>query len=761
MPPSPQPPHARHRPPGQIGELGPTRHSAIWQTALAAMFSTLFFVRFFLPAESAAQGDTLWIVALWMICGLGCAAGSWCWALPRVRLDWLDGSIGLWIGCQIVSGMAVVLTTGEKRSAMNMTWEWVGLGVTWVIVRHYILGTGARRAIQVGMLVTGTVLAGFGLYQHYVSHPQLVAEYGPLFDRLRTATGSEATLIKQRLSQDGVPTEGPALILFEKRLRDSREPLGLFALANTFGGCLAVCLLLAIGELLIGRQRGASWSSLVPLFVAIAVMACCLLLTKSRTAFLGTAVGLSLLVLSQVRLSVGVRRLLWPVALSCVAVAIAAIALLALGGLDKQVLSEAPKSLSYRFQYWQATARLIGDHAWLGVGPGNFRQHYLKYKLPVASEEIADPHNLFFDVMATGGIGSGVGLLLFLSGALLASCRSMGVTSSDLGTRPRSQDQGGLAIAQIPYWMALCGVFLAFAGPLLCWGEWEDRVLILAGVWIPVAWWLGRQSTVINGSQNRGISPETVTLLAALALAVHLLGAGGIAMPAVVQMLIVLVAFSIPPSAEVPSRPKNRWKPILVAAGLVTLLSGLAMTALLPVISRRELLREGNLAASSQRQRELAGSLFRQAAIADSWSPEPWQSLFEWDFATANQSNESFQAAVDDLLQVMQRDPVNFWAPRTLGSLWLQKWQMTHSAEDAKHMVRWTTVAHDLYPTNSSIYAEFAFALDSVGDSSQAAAAAKGAMIQDDLYHKHGHVDRYLDEPIRQRLNALTQRGGD
>ncbi|MDB5345528.1 MAG: O-antigen polymerase [Schlesneria sp.] len=759
MPPSPEQPTARHRPPGRMGELGSTPPFAVWQTVLAAMFSTLFFVRFFLPAESAAQGETLWIVALWMVCGLACAVGSWCGALPRVRPDWLDGSVALWIGCQVVSGIAVVLTTGEKRSAMNMTWEWVGLGITWVIVRHLVLRAGARRAIQVGLIATGTVLAGYGLYQHYVSHPQLVAEYGPLFDRLRTATGSEAASIKQRLSQDGVPTEGPALILFEKRLRDSREPLGLFALANTFGGCLAVCLLLAIGEVLLGRQQGASWSALVPLFVAIAVMASCLLLTKSRTAFLGTAVGLSLLVLSQVRLSVGVRRLLWPVALSCGAVAVAAVALLALGGLDKQVLSEAPKSLSYRFQYWQATARLICDHAWLGVGPGNFRQHYLKYKLPVASEEIADPHNLFFDVMATGGISSGVGLLLFLSCAMLASFRAMGATSSALGTRSRSQD-GGLAIEQIPYWMALCGAFLAFAGPLLCWGEWEDRVLILGGIWIPVAWGLSRQPMVVSRSQNRSISPEIVMLLAAVVLAIHLLGAGGIAMPAVTQMLIVLLAFSVPPSAEVPSRPKDRWKPILVAVGLVALLAGLAMTALLPVIARRELLREGNLAVSSPRQRERAGSFFRQAAIADSWSPEPWQSLFEWDFATADQSNESFQAAVDDLLQVIQRDPVNFWAPRTLGSMWLQKWQTSHSAEDASQMVRWTTTAHNLYPTNASIYAELAFALDSAGERSQAVTAAKGAVAQDDLYHEHGHVDRYLDESIRQRLSALAQREG-
>ncbi len=40
---------------------------------------------------------------------------------------------------------------------------------------------------------------------------------------------------------------------------------------------------------------------------------------------------------------------------------------------------------------------------WLGVGPGNFAAPYLRYKLPEASEEILDPHNLFLEVWATGG----------------------------------------------------------------------------------------------------------------------------------------------------------------------------------------------------------------------------------------------------------------------------------------------------------------------------------------------------------------------
>ena len=98
--------------------------------------------------------------------------------------------------------------------------------------------------------------------------------------------------------------EGPALTLFEKRLRDSREPLGLFALANTFGGFLAVCLILSVNAATIvawtsGQQsivrsvRNVFWTLIL---LVIVCLAWCLLLTKSRTAWIGTVAGLAFLV---------------------------------------------------------------------------------------------------------------------------------------------------------------------------------------------------------------------------------------------------------------------------------------------------------------------------------------------------------------------------------------------------------------------------------------------------------------------------------
>ncbi len=75
------------------------------------------------------------------------------------------------------------------------------------------------------------------------------------------------------------------------------------------------------------------------------------------------------------------------------AVAVLYAAAIAVGALDRQVITEAGKSLSYRWQYWMASLNLIRGYPWAGCGPGNFQGSYTRYKLPEASEVVADPHN--------------------------------------------------------------------------------------------------------------------------------------------------------------------------------------------------------------------------------------------------------------------------------------------------------------------------------------------------------------------------------
>lgn len=52
-------------------------------------------------------------------------------------------------------------------------------------------------------------------------------------------------------------------------------------------------------------------------------------------------------------------------------------------------------SITFRWNYWIGSARLFVDHWLVGVGWGSFGFHYLAHRLPEATEEIKDPHNLF------------------------------------------------------------------------------------------------------------------------------------------------------------------------------------------------------------------------------------------------------------------------------------------------------------------------------------------------------------------------------
>jgi tetratricopeptide (TPR) repeat protein len=71
-------------------------------------------------------------------------------------------------------------------------------------------------------------------------------------------------------------------------------------------------------------------------------------------------------------------------------------------------------SLTFRWRYWVGSARLIAAHPLLGVGWENFGPRYLAYRLPIASEEIRDPHNFIIRIVAELGIVGGLLLMIGL-----------------------------------------------------------------------------------------------------------------------------------------------------------------------------------------------------------------------------------------------------------------------------------------------------------------------------------------------------------
>ena len=350
----------------------------------------------------------------------------------RRSLAWhcCDTLVLLFVGILLISFWHLLSQeTGNIRYAANALAVWFTGPAVYFFFR---LLSGAKRGKAATAILLALVFsvalaeAFFGIYAYAVRDPAFRKAYQKDPEAMLAAEGFN------------YPEGSPERILLEKRLLASTEPLGTYGLTNTLGGVLTPWLTVLIGfcvwilfkgyKNFITAQRGGRPAlsvgifvrMLIMLFLAIIPVSCCLILTKSRSAVLAVFFGIALfmffyMILIRRRFPQSGRRSFLVMAIFFSAVFILGILGTALafitGILDREVFTEAGKSLGYRLEYWTSCAAMIKDHLFWGVGPGNFQNIYPQYILPQSSEVIADPHNFVFEITALFGIP---GIVLFL-----------------------------------------------------------------------------------------------------------------------------------------------------------------------------------------------------------------------------------------------------------------------------------------------------------------------------------------------------------
>ncbi|MEW4487113.1 O-antigen ligase family protein [Thalassoglobus sp. JC818] len=735
----------------------------LWETVILV---GLFQCRFFVPTEGAELGGTLWLAMAWF----GFAALT-LWLKSREKEPlfwtphWSDLAIVLVVAGHLLSALVLLRTGGNLRAALNIVWEWTSLLCLWGLLRTSLRDKLTGRTLTASLLTSVIVLSGFGIWQHYVWYPQQARQLDELVtlqERVekREPLSSHEISRYEELSQSfgasysSLDTQGK--LSFVARIRDSVEPIGRFALANSLAGLLCAGLLILF-PLFLKRFSGWTLSQRLTGVGFLALVVLCLILTKSRTAWIATGLGIGLesLVLfrkSKAKASESVRKTV-TYSISAGAVIVALLALLAVwtGGLDPEVISEAPKSLQYRLEYWIATTQMLSDHFVFGVGPGNFRANYLHYKLPGASEEVIDPHNFLLDIWANGGLLALIGLVVWT-----VSIVSSGIVTS----APEDEDAGKKSQEVVPGKLVQMGCFGLLLITSFAFGGAIDNQLIAlflsALIVVSLLNWLN----IIQ-------CPTTVTAICGLtALFLHLFASGGIEMPAIVQILLFFGAVALSRSSSTTQTPVTigRTGQQILAGSMGVLLVASLLTGVLPVelagarvTLGRESMYQGNANYSAQL---FARQEFLGAANADTLDPEPYQLLAQLSYTAWKNSGRSdeelFNEVIEFQREAIARDPQNSTRYWWLGKFWTDRFRVSQSEEDADEAVSAFEKSVERYPNDPQRLAELAITLADTGRSGEE--TAQQALELDELNQSRGHVDKALPGDIRDRLKQIINR---
>ena len=715
--------------------------------------------RLMLPVESSIQGETLWVAQATLA-----AVVVWaCLQLFRrrefVRFDRWDALVWLTIAGHAISTAWIWKWGGDKRAGLNLCWEWISLGALFFLLRQSIrTRQQAGKFIQL-LIAIAVCFACFGFWQKYYAHDQLVQEYLELRDRydelqseseaglLTNERAAELNKIEIEFSQSNVPLDGPGRIMFQSRLEYSSEPTARWALANSLGGFLAVGLVLC--SIFLGttshNRRQLIW--MVP---TIAVLGWTLWLTNSRTAGVGLTIAILGIVIDRLNVTPDRRRSLLKGSM-----AIAVLSAFLVGGflvsIDAKSLDEhiVTRTLKTRIQYWIASTAMLAEHPVFGVGPGNFRQHYLVYKLPESSEEIQDPHNFVLDLWSSGGV---IALLPWLGILSLIARELFRVThsSEDDPSPKESKQQSAMPGSSVEDSSSgtLLGAGLVLLG-LFLYSVLRDREiaweLLAFAVAIP---------TICRILPSRRFSDRTLKSACwwgIVAMSIHLLGAGGIEMPGIVSIFLILLAIAVRSDSVADGTPAQQemWIFIGIGASAVALSWGCYQFATSPVHTSKSLSEEAYYQLSESGDVADARRFFREAANQDRWAAEPWRQLaeLEWSIWRQNpQENSTFERIRDATEQAKVRDPWSGRDARFLGEVYRTRYELLRQREWGERAIEELEIANLRIPHHERILLQIALLADSLNFPEKAVDAAKKAIEIDRLSRKNGHWEKLLSE---------------
>jgi tetratricopeptide (TPR) repeat protein len=518
---------------------------------------------------------------LWLILAVGWAA----WRVWSRRGDWYSSLVDVPLAALVgIVFLSSSWAAEYKHPAWLIAWEWLILLVLFVLVRQLARSPVERRGLLAAIVATGVSVSGQAVYQYAVVLPQ------------QRALADNPEKLSQEAVRLGLQADDPNL---KERLREPNV-YATFAHPNSLAGYLALLLPPAVGWVIVcGRRNGLSWWTL-------AVVACALLigtalwLTHSRGAILACLlVGVTVAVVRG-------HRAWWPYKAWVLAGTAGLVVVLVFAfqtGVGQTALDKARASFELRLGYWDATWRMIQEperrfteeaaskeketdqgalgprpaggqkperhislypRNWvLGVGPGGFGSHYLRYMAPTARETIKDPHNFVLEIWATSGVFALLALLVAL--ALFFWRTRYAWFEPD--PEPSAEPAGPLRWEF--YVGGMVGLTLGFV--LRVSGLGPDEILIEGLVTgVSCVLWFAAFGLLDNVAWE-GPSQVLAMVAGVAALLLNLGVSGGIAYPSVAQPLWTVAALALADRAVL--RPSQSWFAIVLPLPLVAVVS--------------------------------------------------------------------------------------------------------------------------------------------------------------------------------------------
>lgn len=676
-------------------------------------------------------GAALPATMLWLLTALVWFAGAWLLRQPIPRWSSVEVAAIVFVALVGISGVAM-MRFGSPRLTLNAVWTWVGMGTAFILFRQLLRGDGERRALCAVFIGLAVCLSLVALHQTFIAFPQARALYESNPDAALQLAGVEAAAGSMQRKQ------------FESRLY-STEPYATFSLTNSLAGFIApwLALLVAVassrrvvsGE---GKTRRleafSTWLIAAPLVI-------CLLLTKSRSAWLATLLGL--VVIGVIRIAGGQRpatsqRLAVIAVVSLVALTSALFA--AIGIFDIDIVAQAGRSLAFRLEYWQATLAMIADYPLLGIGVGNFQEYYTAYKLPQASETIADPHNFTLEIAASAGVPAFVAFVAIFVASAFALRRDVGQRELEETGKQDAYPTGVRAI----FIGGLVGVPLAIMLGLVTGYMPDIEPLLFGAVGGALAVWL------LRGWVEQGALPRWAIVVAIGVLLVNLLAAGGIGFPGVAITLWLLLAILAgdqrpatglrgPDDSSQERNGASRWHSAICAIVTAILLAVCSATAYQPVLARTPL----SLAMSDAQAAghiDDAIRLAEAAAAADRWSADPQLQLAQlyhqrWSARTgpASTDHPDYRAFQLHGVAGLMLNPRAFSNYAAMAYLEWEAGERTGDAQQRTNAASTYELAVEQYPNDALVRAQFAWLLDQAGRRDEAEREAAEALRLDAL----------------------------